>query len=214
MSIVFEHKIANKANYDGEGVLLGKFFLVSAVISVIYGAVSGRLGEVSSAALGGAAKAVTLSLELLGTLCFWSGLMRVAEKAGITKALCKLLSPLLNMIFPKLKGKSEVMEPISMNIAANMLGVGNAATPLGISAMKKLREISPRSDFATKEMVSFVVMNTASLQILPTTVAALRMEAGAKRPFDIILSVWFVSLCSLIAGMVLAKLFYPESEQN
>ena len=202
------------ANCDKEGVFLGRFFLVSVIVSVIYGAISGKLGEVSSAALGGAAKAVTLSIELLGTLCFWSGLMRVAEKAGITKALCKMLSPFLNLIFPKLKGNSEVMEPVSMNIAANMLGVGNAATPLGISAMKKLRELSPYSDSATEEMVTFVVMNTASLQILPTTVAALRMEAGSERPFDIILPVWFVSVCSLIIGITLAKSFYSERKQT
>lgn len=193
---------------------MGGFFLVSVSIAVFYGIISGNIREVSSAALGGASKAVTLSIELLGTLCFWSGLMRAAENAGITKALCKILSPLLNLIFPKLKGKKGVMEPISMNIAANLLGVGNAATPLGIAAMKKLRELSSDSDSATSEMVTFVVMNTASLQILPTTVAALRMEAGAERPFDILVPVWFVSSCSLFIGIVLAKLFYSKKGRN
>lgn len=193
---------------------MGGFFLVSVSIAVVYGIISGNIREVSSAALGGASKAVALSIELLGTLCFWSGLMRAAENAGITKALCKILSPLLNLIFPKLKGKNGVMEPISMNIAANLLGVGNAATPLGIAAMKKLRELSSDSDSATSEMVTFVVMNTASLQILPTTVAALRMEAGAERPFDILVPVWFVSSCSLFIGIFLAKLFYSKKGRN
>ena len=193
---------------------MGGFFLVSVSIAVVYGIISGNIREVSSAALGGASKAVALSIELLGTLCFWSGLMRAAENAGITKALCKILSPVLNLIFPKLKGKNGVMEPISMNIAANLLGVGNAATPLGIAAMKKLRELSSDSDSATSEMVTFVVMNTASLQILPTTVAALRMEAGAERPFDILVPVWFVSSCSLFIGIVLAKLFYSKKGRN
>lgn len=201
------------ANYGREGAFLGRFFLISVLVSVVYGAISGNLSEVSSAALGGASKAAELSLELLGTLCFWSGIMKAAEKAEITKMLCKILSPVLNLIFPKLKNKKEVMEPISMNIAANMLGVGNAATPLGIAAMKRLKEISPKLDFATEEMVIFVVMNTASLQIIPTTVAALRMEAGAGNPFDIIVPVWFVSLCSLAVGIILAKIFYSESDK-
>ena len=124
-----------------------------------------------------------------------------------------MLRPLLGFVFPGIKNEKKALGAVSMNVAANLLGIGNAATPLGIAAMKELHKLSGFSSAATKEMVCFVVMNTASLQILPTTVAALRLQNGAKNPLDILPAVWFVSLCSLMLGILAAKLGFPKGEK-
>lgn len=189
---------------------MGVFFLVAAAVSVIFGILNGKLGEVSSAALEECSSAVTLSLELLGMLCFWSGLMEAAKRSGLTKALCRCLRPLLALVFPSLKNEGEALGAISMNVTANLLGLGNAATPLGLKAMNELKKLGGGGGSATKEMVCFVVMNTASLQLLPTTVAVLRMKAGAADPLDILPAVWFVSACSLFVGLAMAKLTFPK----
>lgn len=187
---------------------MGKMFLFLVVLSVIFGAVNGKISEVSTAALEESTHAVELSIKLLGSLCFWSGIMEVAKESGLMKKLCRFLMPLLSIIFPRIKNEEKAMGAISMNMAANLLGLGNAATPLGIEAMKELHKISGFSSVATKEMVCFVVINTASLQILPTTIATMRLEHGVANPLDILPAVWFVSACSLLIGITAAKLGY------
>ncbi len=193
---------------------MGKFFFFSAVISIIFAAFGGKIPEVSAAAIEEPVHAVELSIKLLGSLCFWSGITEVARQSGAVDLLCGFLKPALLIIFPKLKKEEKALGAISMNAAANLLGLGNAATPFGISAMKELHKISGFSPAATKEMVCFVVMNTASLQFLPTTVASLRLEAGVRQPFDILPAVWFVSAFSLIIGILAAKIFFPKSEEK
>ena len=190
------------------------FFFCSVIISIVFGVINGKTAEVSAAALRESAHAVELSLKLLGSLCFWSGIIEVAQKSGFTAFVEKIFRPVLAVIFPKIKSKSKAFGAISMNVAANLLGLGNAATPLGIEAMKELHKISGFSSAATKEMVCFVVMNTASLQILPTTVAALRLEHGAERPMEILPAVWFVSVCSLVLGITAAKIGFGKGEEQ
>lgn len=192
---------------------MGKFFFAAAAISLFFGIISGNMGAVSAAALEESSHAVELSIKLLGSLCFWSGIMEVAGRSGLVEELCNVLRPLLGLIFPRLKNETRALGAISMNVAANLLGLGNAATPLGISAMKELHKISGYSAAATAEMVCFVVMNTASLQLLPTTVATLRLEAGAENPLDILPAVWFVSAFSLTIGIAAAKLSFPKGEK-
>ena len=189
---------------------MGKFFFATLLISLIFGITNGKTAEVSAAVLEESSHAVQLSIKLLGSLCFWSGIMEVAGKSGFVELLEKILRPLLLLVFPGLKNERKALGAVSMNVAANLLGLGNAATPLGISAMKELHKLSGYSFSATKEMVCFVVMNTASLQILPTTVAALRLENGVENPLDILPAVWFVSLCSLVLGIFAAKIGFPK----
>lgn len=193
---------------------MGKFFFFSVLISMIFGLLEGKLPEVSAAAMEEPLHAVELSIKLLGSLCFWSGILETARQSGVVDLLCRILKPFLGIIFPRLKGEEKALGAISMNVAANLLGLGNAATPLGIAAMKELQKLSGFSFAATKEMVCFVVMNTASLQLLPTTVATLRLESGAERPFDILPAVWFVSACSLVTGIAAAKLFFPKGDKE
>lgn len=193
---------------------MGKFFFIAAAFSLAFGVLNGKLSEVSAAVLEESSHAVELSIKLLGSLCFWSGIMEVAERSGLVKAVCGFLRPILGLVFPSLKNEPKALGAVSMNVTANLLGLGNAATPLGISAMKELQKISGNTSAATTEMVCFVVMNTASLQLLPTTVATLRLEAGEKNPFDILPAVWFVSAVSLFLGISVAKIGFPKGEKR
>lgn len=193
---------------------MGKFFFFSVLLSVIFSIITGKTAEVSAAALEESSHAAELSLKLLGSLCFWSGISKVAEESGLVEKFRKFLKPALLLVFPSLKNEEKALGAISMNVAANLFGLGNAATPLGIIAMKELHKLSAFSSVATKEMVCFVVMNTASLQFLPTTVAAIRLANGAENPMDILPAVWFVSACSLMLGIFAAKIFYPKGEKK
>ena len=193
---------------------MGKFFFFSVLLSVIFSIITGKTAEVSAAALEESSHAAELSLKLLGSLCFWSGISKVAEESGLVEKFRKFLKPALLLVFPSLKNEEKALGAISMNVAANLFGLGNAATPLGIIAMKELHKISGFSSVATKEMVCFVVMNTASLQFLPTTVAAVRLANGAENPMDILPAVWFVSACSLMLGIFATKIFYPKGEKK
>lgn len=181
-------------------VFLGMIFL-----SVAFGFLTGRMGEVSNAALDGGMQAVMLCLKLMGAMCLWSGAMKVAERSGLTKRLAALLSPLLRLLFRGVRPGSKAAQAISMNMIANFLGLGNAATPLGIAAMKELAKDSPETGTASNDMVAFVVLNTASIQLIPTTIATLRLTHGSASPMEIMPAVWLCSLLSVTVGVVTAK---------
>jgi len=193
------------------GGATGYFLAIVTAASLIYGACSGNLPAVSAAALGECSHAATLSLELLGTLCLWSGISAVAEECGLTAWTAKLLAPVLKLLFPAARRDERVMKAISMNMTANLLGLGNAATPLGIKAMRELKRAGGNLSAATKDMALFVVINTASLQILPTTIAALRLEEGSPAPMDILPAVWMTGGFSLLAGILAAQVFCREA---
>ena len=165
----------------------------------------GKTGEVSSAALSGASEAVSVVIKLAGGLVFWSGMMNIIKKAGISDKIAGLLSPFIRLIFPKLDRKSRAAECVSLNISANMLGLGNAATPLGIEAMRELNKLNPHTDRPSNDMVSFAVINSASIQILPTTVAILRAAHGSINPMDILPAVLLTSIISLALGLLVCK---------
>lgn len=175
-------------------------------LSLFFGLLTGRLDAVASAALNSAADAVRLAFTLMGAVCLWSGMMEVADRAGLTKQLARLIAPLLRLIFGH-PLPADTAEAAAANISANLLGLGNAATPLGLAAMEKFRRDAPSADEATDDMILFTVMNTSSLQLIPTTVAALRLAAGSESPMEILPAVWLVSVFSLAAALFAAKLF-------
>lgn len=175
------------------------------VVSVIFGILTGRIDAVSSAALEGAGAAVTLCIGICGITCLWTGIMEVMRRSGISNALKNLFLPFLSLLFPASKRNSVIMESVSANISANLLGLGNAATPLGIKAATEMAAAS-RGGAATDDMCTLVVMNTASIQLIPATVAAVRAAAGAHSPFDILPAVWIASLSSVTVGIIIAKL--------
>ncbi len=175
------------------------------ILAVISGLLTGKTDEVSNALMSGAGEAVTLTISLMGIMCLWTGIMNIAENTGVTEFVAKILSPLLKILFPRLKDE-KAKNAIIMNMTANMLGLSNAATPLGLKAMQELKRLSDGKN-ATDEMCMFIVINTASLQLIPSTVIAMRMAAGSAVPADIIIPVWACSICVITAGVIAAKIF-------
>lgn len=171
------------------------------LLAVLAAAISGQLGAVSAAAMAGAERGAQLCLSLAGPLCLWAGLAAVLEGSGLSAKLAALLRPLLGRLFPAAARDAQALEKISGNFTANLLGLGNAATPLGIAAVQRMHRLSGGAA-ASDEMCRLIVLNTASIQLLPTTVAALRASAGAARPFAILPAVWLTSLGSVTVGLL------------
>ena len=173
------------------------------VFSVFCSIFAGNADNLSKAFTDSTAEAMTLLMTLAGIIGLWSGLMKIAERSGLTAIIARLFAPLLHRLFPRLDKNGAAFEAITMNISANLLGLGSTATPLGLRAMRELRTLSG-SDEASDEMVVFVVMNTASLQLMPTTLAALRQSSGSTAPFEILVPVWLSSACALSVALTVA----------
>ena len=172
--------------------------------AILCGLATGRGPEVAAAAMGGARAAVDLCLSIAGMLCLWSGVMEVMRRSGLSGQLSRLLRPVLGRLFPEAAGDQRIMDSISANVSANLLGLGNAATPLGIEAAKGLAKKSPGR--ASDGLCMLIVCNTASIQLIPTTVAAVRAAEGCAAPFDILPAVWLASGLSVCAGILACKL--------
>lgn len=177
-----------------------------AVISFVFALFSGNAQGLSNAAISGAGEAVELTLRLAGGLCFWSGIMRLAQRSGICDLLSRLLSPILRLVFPHLNIKGDAARLISMNISANLLGLGNAATPFGIAAMRELHIQNHQSSRPSDYMVTFAVINSASIQLLPTTLAVLRSSYGCENPMNILPATILCSALSLAVGLFFARI--------
>lgn len=175
-------------------------------ISIICAVFCGKLEDLSRAAMDGAKSSVELCLSIAGMVLFWSGIMEIMRRSGLMEKLASLMRPAIGFLFPNAKSHPDVMADISANVSANLLGLGNAATPAGIRAAEGLQRLS-RSPHASDELCMLVIINTASLQLIPTTIGAIRAAHGAANPFDILPAVWLASIISQIAGIIAAKLF-------
>lgn len=171
------------------------------LLSVAAAALLGNGSELSGAVLDGAQSAVTLVIGMSGAICLWSGVGRVMEDSGITGLLSEILSPVLKRLFPDTRKDKVLSQHLSANICANILGLGNAATPMGILAAQRMAA-SGKPGIASNQLCRLVVLNTASIQLIPTSVAAVRLAAGASAPFDILPAVWLTSLCSAGVGLL------------
>ena len=176
-----------------------------AVLSILCGLATGRGDLVAAAAVEGAQAAVELCVSIAGMLCLWTGVMEIMRRSGLAEGLSRLLRPVLSALFPQVSGDRGVMDSISANGSANLLGLGNAATPLGIEAVRRMERKSPGT--ASDAMCMLVVCNTASIQLIPTTVASVRAAAGSSAPFDILPAVWLASALSVGVGITSCKLF-------
>lgn len=172
--------------------------------SLVCGAACGTLGDVTAAAMEGASAAVELTLSMAGALCLWSGVMAVMERGGMAEGLARLFRPLLRRILPRASRDTDTLAAVSANVSANLLGLGNAATPLGIRAAQRMA--AGCGGVASDELCRLVVLNTASIQLLPTTAASIRAVCGSAAPLDILPAVWVSSLLSVTAGLAAAKL--------
>ena len=184
-----------------------------AVVSVVCGAVYGRMEAVSAAALEGAGQAVRLCLSMAGVLCLWTGLMEVMDRCGLSRRLGRLFRPVLRRLLPQASRDPETLAAVTANVSANLLGLGNAATPLGIQAARRMSRRTP--GVASDSLCMLVVCNTASIQLIPTTVASVRAAAGCAAPFDILPAVWLASALSVTVGILAAKMMgrlWPAEE--
>lgn len=173
-------------------------------ISILCGLATGRGPAVAAAAAEGASAAVELALSIAGMLCLWTGVMEVMRRSGLADGLSRLLAPVLRRLFPQAAKDRDTMDAISANVSANLLGLGSAATPLGLEAARRLAGRSPGT--ASDALCMLVVCNTASIQLIPTTVASVRAAAGSAAPFDILSATWLASSLSVGAGVVMCRL--------
>ena len=178
-------------------MLMSWIFTVMAGLSVVFAIITGRGSDLAAAIPKGAQAGVELVISMAGSICLWTGLGRLMEQCGITGFLSRLLKPFLHRLFPDTKKDPTLGGILSANICANFLGLGNAATPMGLQAAKRLS----KGPAATDQLCRLVVLNTASIQLIPSTVAALRASLGSSQPFSILPAVWVTSICSAGVGL-------------
>lgn len=179
--------------------MLNNIWPIFIITSFSYAIFSGNLEHLNSAIFESTNDAIMLSIDLLGTICLWNGIMQVANKTSLINKLTKFLSPIIKILFPEMKKNKQIQKEISMNMIANILGLGNAATPLGLKAIKSMQKENPKKDTLTNSMLMFIVLNTASIQIIPTTVIAIRSSLGSNNPTRIIFPVWIATICAAVA---------------
>ena len=194
--------------------MLSKVFGVICILSVLGGIMLGEAGRLGNAVIDGATGAVSLTISLCGIMSLWCGVMKVLERAGIIEKISGMLSPLLKMFFPNAYKSGRGVGEISANISANLLGIGNAATPFALAAMKELQRENPESKVATDDMITLAVLNTASLNIIPTTIIALRRAAGSESPYSIIIPILIVSFSCSTLALVLCRIMRGISGGN
>lgn len=186
-------------------MLMGAIWTFMIVTAILYGCANGNADAVAQAALEGAEAAFELCFSIGGAICLWCAVMELMKEAGLAERLAALLRPILGRLFPNSAKHNDIMEPLSANVSANLLGLGNAATPMGIRAAQGMARLG-EPGLASDELCRLVVLNTASIQLLPTTIAAIRGAEGAAAPFDILPAVWISSAISVAVGLLAARL--------
>ena len=183
------------------------------IISIVYSIIAGKIDLLNSSIFDGINNTTKMCIELLGTICFWSGIMKIATKTKFIAFIIKLLEPINKVLFPKINKETPAYKNITMNIVSNMLGLGNAATPLGITAMKELQKENKNKDKLSSEMKMFILINTASIQIIPTTVIAIRTSLSSTRPTSIIVPVWITSIVAFSSVVIIMKMINLKGEK-
>ena len=181
--------------------------------SILFSLFLGNGNALASAIPEGAQKGITLAVSMAGSICLWTGVGRLLEKCGAVGFLSRLIEPVLGRIFPSTRDDPVLAGHLTANVCANFLGLGNAATPMGLQAVRRMADNAPKG-FATDEMCRFIVLNTASIQLIPANVAAIRASLGSAAPFDILPAVWFTSLCSAGVGLAAAWLLGRVSDHG
>lgn len=183
------------------------------IISIIYAIFSGNLENLNKSIFESTESAVNLTLTLIGMTCLWSGIMEIASKTSIIEYLSKILKSVIKKLFPEISSESKSYDNIIMNIVANILGLGNAATPLGLKAMNELQKENDDKEKLSDSMMMLIVLNTASLQIIPTTVIAIRNSLGSDNPTKMIFPVWISTICAAIVGVIFCKIIIKYTKK-
>ena len=190
--------------------MLNKIWPCFIMVSFVFAIITGRIQDFNNSIFDSATQTVDLTIKLFGTMCLWNGLMKIVQETSLIIRLSNLIRPLMRFLFPKMNEKDKEYKEITLNIIANLFGIGNAATPLGLKAMKTMQEKNTKKDTVTDSMAMFIVLNTASLQIIPTTVIAVRASMGSENPAQIILPVWIVTIITDITGIVASKILMKK----
>ena len=186
--------------------MLNYIWLTMVIVAVVMGGINGKIDEVTKSAIDAATGAVTIAIGLIGVMALWLGIVKIAEDSGLMKLLARAIAPILKRLFPDVPSGHPAMGSMTMNIAANMLGLSNAATPLGIKAMEDLETLNQTPGVATNAMCTFLTINTAGLQLIPATMISIMASAGSKDPAAIIGTTIGASCCALIVGVITAKI--------
>ncbi len=187
--------------------MIGKIFGAICIVSCFFGTLSGNISNMGNAVMDGAASAVELTVSLVGMMALWMGIMNVAREVGLIDKMAKVMSPVLKFLFPDAYKKQNGTGEIAASISANIFGIGNAATPLALKAMEKLQENNKEKKIASADMIMFTVLGTASFDIFPTTLIALRRAAGSFDSFGVIVPIWICSFLSACFAVVSVKVY-------
>ena len=184
------------------------------IISFSYAIFTGNLANLNTSIFESVESAVNLTITMLGTMCLWSGIINVAVNTNIMKLINKLLKPIIRFLFPEIKENRKAQDEISMNMIANILGLGNAATPLGLKAMETLQKENKNKKQLSNSMIMLIVLNTASIQLIPTTIIAIRTSLESENPTSIIFPVWVATICAGITGITVTKLLIKHANKK
>lgn len=193
--------------------MLNKIWPIFVIISIVYAIFSGNLENLNNAIFDSTESAISVTVTLIGTMCLWSGLMKIASNLSLIEKFCKILNPIINFLFPDLKKSPKIKKEVSMNMIANILGLGNAATPLGLKAMESMQRENNDKKRLSNSMMMFVLINTASLQLIPTTVFAIRKSLGSSNPTSILVPVWLATISAALAGIIIVKLIIRKDKR-
>lgn len=190
--------------------MLNKIWPFFIIISFIYAIYSGNIFNINNAIFESTDQTVKLCLTMFGTLCLWNGIMKIAIKTSMIEKLTKFLKPIISFIFPEIKNDKKITKEISMNMVANILGLGNASTPLGLKAMDSMQKVNKNKLELSNSMAMFILINTASLQIIPTTVISIRSSLGSENPTKIIFAVWIATIAAFSTAIITGKLLIKK----
>ena len=190
--------------------MLNKIWPLFILVSFIFSIITGNIENFNNSIFSSCNQAVELTIKLFGTMCLWNGLMKIVQETSLISRLSNMIGPVMKILFPKIKKEDKEYKEITVNIIANLLGIGNAATPLGIKAMQTMQEKNPDKERITDSMALFIVLNTASLQLIPTTVIAVRASLGSTNAVQIILPVWIATITADLAGIIASKILMKK----
>ncbi len=194
--------------------MLNKLWPIFIIISFVYGIFTGKVEQMSNSIFESTASAVQLSITFLGTICLWNGMMEIVRKTSLMEKLTYILRPAIHFLFPELKYNEKAKEEITLNMIANILGLCFVSTPLGLKAMNTMQKDNPKKDTVSHSMAMFIVINTASIQIIPTTVIAIRASLGSSNPSQVIFPVWIATITAASVAVLVTKCFIKREERK
>ena len=192
--------------------MLNYIWPILIICSFIYAIISGNIENINTSIFDSLEDVITISITLVGTMCLWCGLMEIVKNTSLINKLTKILRPILNCIFPESKNNENAMKNISLNVISNILGLGNAATPAGLKAMEDLQEENINKNILSNSMMMLIVLNTTSIELIPTTVIAIRASLNAQNPVDIIVPIWFSTIIGTLVGIISTKILIKRSK--